>query len=659
MPSTKRILNFVRTHKRHIYPVLLTTALVTLTCLQLSGSSVGIYNQLLYGNKKRDPSLVVGSPKLVRSDEWLVTTQLTVAQKEADFPRINKSFNGGEDMSIITDVPYKDWSVLFKPQNLIFFVLPLTFAFAFKWWLLLYLLLMGSYYFTLRLLPKKYWLAIGSSLLIGCSPFVFWWYQTITIAPLFYAFFIMLASMNIIDNKSVILFGRSINNKVSTFVRVIVLSYLLVAFGLVLYPAFQVPTLLCAGFFLVGYLLNRLLGLHKKEVLIILGSLITAATLALFVGFIFIHTHSKAINSIESTSYPGKRDIHAGGYDITNLLTTYLQPQLQRSKAAYQYILNQSESSSFIVLPLFFIIPISGLWLWLYIKRRRIDWVITSLLLCAGLFFAHLFIPASTPLSKLFLLYLVPQSRLLIGLGLLAILMLVYSIKVVEENDIHLTRTWQVSLVMYSLIFLLISVLAGLDISRRYPGFVSNKFAIAGLAVLLTGSLSCFLFRKYRLGVSGLVFLTILSTFNVLPLYRGLGPLTNSDIAKTIKSISSPSNTWATDTTYFENLPQIVGRSSITGVSFIPNTAFWQQYSTPSDELIYNRYAHITAGFNSTTPLVLRGQDSFTASAKCNQKITHKIDYVVSTQLLDESCVHLLKTLSYPSTTVYFYRVSH
>ena len=74
-------------------------------------------------------------------------------------------------MSMAIDVPYKDWSELFKPHNLVFFVLPFDNAFAFKWWVMSYLLLLSCYFFILALLPKKKFLAVTISLALLFSPF--------------------------------------------------------------------------------------------------------------------------------------------------------------------------------------------------------------------------------------------------------------------------------------------------------------------------------------------------------------------------------------------------------------------------------------------------------------------------------------------------------
>src|SRR3546814_4076929 len=58
-----------------------------------------------------------------------------------------------------------------------FLLLPFGYAFAFKWWLMGFLLILSCYFFALALMPKRQGFAVGLSLALFFSPFVQWWYQ--------------------------------------------------------------------------------------------------------------------------------------------------------------------------------------------------------------------------------------------------------------------------------------------------------------------------------------------------------------------------------------------------------------------------------------------------------------------------------------------------
>jgi len=645
----------LKTHKILLFPAVLLLLLLCLTALRISGTSIGIYHQYLYGDTSRDPNLLFGHPQSIRSDEWLVNTQITISQSQHNFPLINPGFTDGKDMSVTFDVPYREWSVLFKPQLLSFFVLPLEFAFAFKWWFMLFALLVSAYFFVLKLLPGKITLAIFTSIIIGCSPFVFWWYQTDIMA---YGFLIMLASMSIIDRTRLRFFRRTLSQKVSIILKTVTLSYLLIAFAFTLYPPFQIPVALIVFAFLLGYFIQQRKGKLKKYLTRAALPFIVALGITGAACGTFIAVHSDAVKTIASTVYPGKRSVNAGGYDIKKLLVTYLQPQLQRGERGAKYDLNQSESSNFIVLPLFFIAPAFALLVWIRRKEGVLDWTLVTLLSCLGLFALHLLIPQATPLTKLFLLSYVPQSRLIIGLGFIAVILLTYMIHLVVRHKLIFTRKAILVLSAYSFAFFLLMVWAGFETANQYPDFISSKKLVIVLAAILASGLFLVIINRLRAGLFILAAFSIGSIILVNPFYVGLGPFYNSQVSSKIESLSKENDTWAAaNNIVIENLPQISDRRAITGVVGYPSNVFWKANSGMSNDFVYNRYAHVFMTSNDADSLLLLGPDLFAVSAGCERKINSQINYIVSTAPLSGTCDHLVDTLTYPQMTFYFYQV--
>src|SRR2546428_9953599 len=107
-----------------LFPVVLTFVLILLTTLGINGSSIGVYNTYFNGNNAKDPAHIRGNSRSLRSDEWIVQTQMSIAQSNNTFERHNPNIGNGQDMSIIIDAPYKEWSEAFKPHNWAFFILP-------------------------------------------------------------------------------------------------------------------------------------------------------------------------------------------------------------------------------------------------------------------------------------------------------------------------------------------------------------------------------------------------------------------------------------------------------------------------------------------------------------------------------------------------------
>jgi hypothetical protein len=638
------------------FPTLAAAVLIILSLLQISGSSIGAYQTYLNGDQK-DSALLLGRPQGVRSDEWLVATQLTIAQKASNYPATNSNYSEPKNLGIITDAPTLEWSALFKPQNLAFFFLPFQFAFALKWWLLLFGLIVSAYYFFLRLSKNNILLSILAATIIAFAPFVFWWYQTSTIGPLVYGFIITILSMSIINNRQWKPFGKLIRQPYLNVLKAIILGYFLSAFALILYPPFQIPIAIVGAAFILGYFLNKRSSLQRPFLKRIIFTLLGAIVIAASVSATFVITHSEEVRTITSTAYPGKREVSSGGYDMRTLLVTYLQPQLQRGANGPYYIQNQSESSNFILLPLFFIIPAIAVLVWLYIKKRRIDWILVTLLLCCLLFIAHLFIPLPIILTKLAFLHMVPQSRLLIGLGFLGIILAVYTSMIIKR-ELSRAKELIILAAAYSVVYFIIIVCAGFEIARLYPNFIGSKALIVSLALVLTIGMSLLVMGRLKLGLAIVAIFSIASVFYIHPLYVGLGPIYESKLTQKVQSLSNKEDVWATaGDILLENVPQMSGRKAITGVNPYPSLEFWKQYS--QNEAIYNRYAHVLLSCNDTDALILVQPDQFAVSASCKRPVLQKIDYILSSTPLTDSCNLLVDTLEYPARTFYFYKVSH
>lgn len=640
----------------HIYPMVLVLIFIGLVSFKINGSSIGVYYNYLYGYTSEDPNLIAGKPQPIRSDEWLVNTQLTIAQEKNGYQYINNNINDGRDMSLVVDTPYIEWSALFKPQNFSFFFLPFEYAFAFKWWFLILSLLISVYYFALKMM-KKINLAILMSVVASFSPFVFWWYQTSTIMSLTYGFLILLVSMNIINRKPLKLFKKNIPPLVDKVVKTIILTYLLSSFALILYPPFQIPIAVVVAFFLVGYLFNTLRDKPKKDLRAIILPFLTAILLTAAVCGLFLGTRGEAIQAITNTVYPGARIVKSGGYDANRLLTSYLQIQLQDERSGPKYIKNQSESSNFILLPTFFIIPAIILFIYLLKRTKKIDYILLSLILCSLLFLAQLFIPHIDMLTKLFLFSYVPNERLAIGMGFMAILLITYILNLYLKAKVKLSNKVMLFLIIYMILCFAIMIWSGLETRAVFPDFIASRKLILILTSILLGSIFLILANKPQIGLIIIALFSIASVYQIHPLYRGLGVFYNNEVTNTIQKISSKDSVWAAaQNIYIENLPQVSGRPSVTGVSAYPNASFWKKYSESNNDTIYNRYAHTFLSSNDSASLILVGSDLYAISASCTRKITEKIDYIISTTPLEGACNQLLKILKYPNVTFYFYK---
>jgi hypothetical protein len=646
-----------------LFPAILTAILLVLTICRISGSSIGIYHDFFYGNSK-DSHLLYGTPQPIRSDEWLVNTQLAIAQARDNFPHINENITTGRDMSLNIDVPYKEWSTIFKPQNLAFLILPLEVAFAFKWWIILYLLILSVYFFTLRLFPDRRLLVVFIALGFSFSPFIFWWYQSFTLMSLAYGFFIMIVGLRVLNGEAVRLPGRkALSRRASFIIYSLLLTYLLVSFALVLYPPFQIPIALGVVAFLGGYLLQLRFAEKKYksfgQMLRPLGIFAVALVMAGLIGLAFVATRSQAISSIVHTVYPGSRVVASGGFPSDRLTATFLQPQLQRDVQGPHYYTNQSESSNFILLLPYLILPGIVVTIAHLRKRGRPDWVFLAIQACVLLFLANLFVPGLQAPYHLLGLDKVPHERLIMGLGFIGIIHMLYLMKLLAGVKISARKltAWAAA---YTGVCLAFALLVGKYTREHFSAFISSWPLIIMGALLFCLIIYVLLIRRFVVAALLLMLFSFLSVVRIHPLYQGLGVAADNRVTDTMRSVSKPEDTWvALDQILLENFGLLSDRDSMTGVQFYPDLTFWRQLQQgPEAEKIYNRYAHVLFTANPEFPPVqLMQVDSFIVQFSCSSFVRSQVEYVLAQHPLYYGCVEEVSTVKYPAQTFFLYRV--
>jgi hypothetical protein len=613
---------------------------------------------ILYGNQT-DKALVFGKPQAVRGDEWIVNTQKTIAQKNNNFNTVNKNMGDGEDVSLLTDAPVNDWSVIFKPQNLGFFVLPFENAFSLRWWIMSYLLILSSYFFVLVLLPKKRLLASLLSLGFLFSPFFQWWYLYGTLGSVYYCLFGAVVFTKLLQTKQ----------RLQAGLWSILLAYIAVCFILILYPPFQIPCALAMIAFAIGYFLEQRNNIDKKLLYRNLIYFICAIVLSLSIVGIFIYQKWDIFMTIQNTAYPGQRISASGGYDLIHALSSNLSPIFQsitRSNAYLSGATNQSESSNFILLLPFLFIPLLYLSYKKYRKDKKIDYILLSSSILLLIMLAWFFIPGIDVFGKFILLDKVPPSRLLIGLGLLNF---IFIVEFVRLYSLLKERLSAMASIVYALLIVVFYLLLDFYLMIKFPGFIDYNFAVI-LSLPFAIIVVCFMRKYFILALSGLLLFTILSTFHINPIYRGLDDLTITPISQTIKEIGKTSNKkWVSeDGVLFENFATMNGEGSLNGVYLYPQFRIWDKVIPSNQKDTYNRYAHVNFNFdrniNETVKpsLKLIQADRFDVIIEpCDIFLKqNNVGFLITSKQFVENeapCATEIKSIVYPSITFFVYRL--
>jgi hypothetical protein len=640
-----------------LFPIILTAVLLLLTVFKINGSSIGVYHTFFYGENSKDPNLMLGKPRAIRSDEWNVNTQITLAQYNDNFSRINKNLGSGADMSVLYDAPYKDWSILFKPQNWSFFVLPFEQAFAFKWWFIAYLLLLSFYFFTLVVIPGRRLLAAGLAIAFLFSPFIQWWYQYSTLAPIYYS---------LMAGLLFILLMRS-RRRAMRYLLTLLLAYVLISFALVLYPPFQIPCAIVIGLFCLGYMVENDLvdkrALLEKFACVLAAILITGLTV-----LTFIHTRQGVIDTITNTAYPGKRIVESGGFSIPHLLSGNLDFQLLSNPRAAHYAYpaigatNQSADATFVLLIVFLFIPSLLLLYKTYSDEGKMDWPLAGCNLAFLLFVIWLFVPHLGLFGKVTQLDKVPLIRLTIGLGLVSFIQLVLFIRRLEVLN-YVTRKTKIVGAVYAVGVLILLILLGLHVAHAFPGFV-GKYRIIAFALPIPVILYSLFIRRFKVAIMVLTGFSLLMGFSVNPIYQGTEILSSNALVNAVHNSSMKKGyRWAVETSYLENFAFMEGSQSLTGVYGYPQLGLWQ--NTGARQYIYNRYAHVylnvdrDTNHRQPTSLLLGGEDHFAIITEpCSLFLERqRVEYILTDGLIPDNCVQLEKTIQYPTHPYFIYKL--
>jgi hypothetical protein len=634
-------------NSRWAFPLALLVPLTLMTALRIHGSSIGLYNSYLHGPDYDDPDLIYGGPEPIRSDEWLVATPYIVSQAQNEYPRINEDIGRGQDMSVVVNVPYKEWSVLFKPQNLAFFVLPLENAFAFHWWVAGYLLIVGFYLLVLELAPRRRGFAVLLSLSLFLSPFVQWWYSTSTLLSLALPFLALVVYIRLLNaTRAVPRVGLAL-----------VLAYLLTSFVLLMYPPFQIACAVAAGFFAIGYLIQHITENGVRKLLGPLGYLGGAIVLAGVVSVVFFATRAEVVKTIANTAYPGDRVIHGGDYEPLFLFSTHLMPLVQSSFRAAQYFSNQSEVSNFFYFSPFLLLPS----VYLFVQDRRgnrpIDFALLFVSLGIAVLSLRLVIRGGDWFYRILLLDRVPGNRLLIGLGLLGF------VQITLLYRRHGSQNWPTNRFVAwgtGTIALLTFLLAGFEVRDRYPGFISGPVLIVALSLVISTIVLLYTRRQFLLGTMLLLAFSLASVFHIHPLYRGLDPLLNTDLARQLRSIGDRKGAWIVlEDIYLEHQPVQQGLRSFSGVYAYPQLDLWRAFDPEADDVdIYNRFAHVTFSTSART-MELIGPDHFGVPfSGCSTFVRqNRVRHVLSPAEVSDKCLTLERVIPYPSRDLFIYRV--
>lgn len=603
--------------------------LIIITLCEYSGSSIGIYNEILQGeNVEINYTPVLGDYRSIRSDEWAVNTPIFVSQavdEDSPYAYYNDNLRGTKtDMFSIISPAVNDILILGKPFNIGYLLFGPAKGLAFAWYGKWIALALVAFEFFMIISEKKKVISLLGMLLIIFSASSQWWNMPD------YFLWGMLAIV-LIDKY---LRTEKIKVKIFSALGIFISA---ISFAFIMYPAWQIPFLYIYLAVFIGLCIKnrKEYKFKKKDVLIVAIVIIAIAGML----FRYFKMSSEALQATMNTDYPGQR-FEIGGDGLRNTYSyaySYLFP--------YSGVDNPCEFSGMIS---FYPIPMIILIIYLIRNkdRKKHLLILLPLLIVTSVFSIFALFQTNTVFAKLTFLYMTPGRRLAIPLGLTQIILLVYLLGIINKDTKLLKGyiTKILTIVLSAFIFNIAINTAPVNLLGKLKAFGCGAILIVFVYLLLTMNKE----KNKKLLVIGLSLMALLTGATVNPIQKGITVLTNKPVAQSVQKIvkeNPEDNMWMVETSNFyliSNYYLASGARIINSVNIYPNfdlykTVLGEEADKKENKIIYNRYAHVEMEITKDTNSVEKVyEDSIKVKLTSDKVKELSVKYVITYRDLTE-----------------------
>jgi hypothetical protein len=570
----ERVVGFFRKHFRRLSwsPVTSVTALgclifVICVATKIHFSSVGIWNSYLQRDQAV-PGLLYGSPKAIRSDEWMLGAPWLLSQAHTNPAWSPDNPSVGPDTSaLLVGLPTSHWSAIFRPSHWGFYLLDTERGFSWLWMWRSVVLCVALMVLVLELTGGSYACALAATAWIFFSGFVQWWLSSVGE---------MLTYWTLACISLRALFRSQSSAGVLTAAVVMLVAG--AGFGLALYPPFQVP-LAYLGLALVPLLLKDCANrggprLSTRLLLLAAVTVVGAASLVLF-----IKDNSVAVATMGNTVYPGRRVSLGGDLSLWRYISGLFESNY--SEMVFPAISgNISEASSFI-----FLWPITLVLVPFFRNQRealRCAPLIVYLVLMIlwGVYGVPQSLAVVTGWS------FVPTSRALLGWGVGGALLCVVAI--CQPNRLPRSVGLVFVVLIAAGVFYLLS-----EFTLRFPSAIPQSQSLVA-ASLISLAVAGVVFRSAWILCLAMFFLCVVPHSQVNPVMRGLRVINDVPLVRAVKRFDPQrEGRWAVfGSPVIAQLVKVTGRDVVNGSQYIPNWDALRQLD-PQQQYheVYNRYA--------------------------------------------------------------------
>lgn len=597
--------------------------LIVLTGFGFHGDSMSAYDYYIQpgvGNENLYPLL--GQARIVRSDEWVVSTPAKLASSFGDkpFSKYNQIQRATDTLNIVNGVECNIFTVVRNPFILGWKILPRENAFSLNWYAPILIAFFTSLEFFFIIGKQKKGIAAAGAFLTVCSSFYLWWGFPTVIWAL----------------EGCVVCGYYFLQKKELWKKIL-LAYGFVAYFLnfctPLYPAWQVPFGLIALVMVVWLVHEQWSTIkgQRKSTWMILGVALFAA--AGLLGY-FLNDIREYIQAISQTVYPGNRVDHGGYY--LNKLFYYFQAidYAYKDLGTYAPGATASEMSAFVSL---FPLPIIAAFCYWW-KNRSEHWLLGGLLLLLIPFLFYVTTGLPSMVAAVLLLNRTTRIRLVDAIGFIQIVLLMYVAARERLTSGRIRILLTISAVMAPIMALWVCKADFPDyiISKKYMLLVSIVLAVIGFGL-------CVAERKSIQWIALILCVAVSLRTGVMvrPVMKGMDAIYEKPVAKEIMRItqSDPEAKWMTVDMEFVCSGFLVacGAPTVNSVNTYPNLDMWHALDpTGRYEDVYNRYAHVTVSLTEEdTSMELVAADSMQLHLSYDDMDTMDVSYILTTSELE------------------------
>jgi hypothetical protein len=589
-----------------------------LVVFKINGSNLGSWERI-FGQTGKS-SVVAGTAKDIRSDEWEVYFPICIAQQNSKTPFsvTNPDISQyGKNVLIVMDAPVADIYDGSQPLLWGFFFLKADYAISWYWDMKLILMILLSFELCMILTKRDKMISLIGAVWIAFSPAVQWW-------------FAQHVGTNVLYIEAIVVtfyyFLKYHDRTALQILFAFLFSLSCLGFLIPLYPPVQIP------FGILAVILMALIYTDfRKTIAIRKKDLIIAGAAAVFILCMLVHLYLLVRNVIplmSNTVYPGKRVSTGGGtpsFDFYVFLTNIWLP--------YENVAipneNPCELSSFFNFLPAVLAALPVLFIWQKNRDRSLKYGI-ALAVFSGFFALYMAFSFVSPIvAKFTLLSYVPGSRAMLAYGFSAMLLSIWVLSALVRSG-GVRRLYAVAVAAaVSVTYLLAVELTGMKANIQLRQYL--------VLIVVFGILNYLLLRgRKRIFCLLMICVVLAAGIPVNPINIGAGALVKSTLSQEVQAIakSDPDAVWIADDCgdAIDDMIYANGAKSAGGISNYPSYAQWAAIDPQRKyAFVYNRSAHVSFQISqSKTAFNLLWLAGFQVSINENDLSKLKVKYIIS-----------------------------